>query len=235
MKGSALTVNDYRKQLFETISSSNYSIEVNVDRSVIENCFDHESSINALRYTPTIEKEIESDKQLQIEAIKEILEFNLPLLEKEVIKRIYFEDMKQEGIAKLYGVSQEMVSYYKARAEKRIEYFMKTKNIGIQHMEEDLREIVTQKQLEALIMYYRIHNQNIIAHKCNVTQSAISTRIKLGMRQLRSAAKTRPELIKYCEIFRFLTIYNSLQGYQNKTNKSQIILEIVNRKKGGVK
>ena len=223
-------MSEFKQQLFETLVSSNYGIEVNVDRSVIENCFEEQNSINALQYTPSIEKEIESDKQQQAEAVKEILEFNLPFLEKEVIRRIYFEDMKQEGIAKLYGISQEMVSYYKARAEKRIEYFMKTRRIGICNMEDDLRPVVTQKQLEALVLYYKIHNQNTIAFQCNVTQSAISTRIKLGMKQLRFAAKTRPELIKYCEIFRFLTIYNSLQGYQNKTNKSQTILELAKQR-----
>jgi len=225
---------DYKKQLYESICTSGNNIEVSVDNSVIENCFEQSNSINALQYTPTIEIEIESTKKEEAEAVKEIMEFNLPFLEKEVIKRIYFDDMKQEGIAKLYGISQEMVSYYKARAEKRIEYFMKTKKIGISHMEDDLKDIVTAKQLEALVMYYKVHNQNVIAIHCKVTQSAISTRIKLGMKQLRIAAQGRPELMKYCEIFRFLCIYNSLQGYQNKPNKSQMILDLAKKRREGV-
>jgi len=56
-------MSEFKQQLFETLVSSNYGIEVNVDRSVIENCFEEQNSINALQYTPSIEKEIESDKQ----------------------------------------------------------------------------------------------------------------------------------------------------------------------------
>lgn len=205
-------------------------MEVSIDSAILENCFEDQNSINALQYTPTIEYEIENTNKYDSEAIKDVIEFNLPFLEREVIKRIYFDEIKQEGIAKLYGISQEMVSYYKARGEKRIEYFMKTKKIGIQDLIDDLKDIVTSKQLEALVLYYKYHNQNMIAGQCSVTQSAISTRIKLGLKQLMIAAQKKPSLMKYCEIFRFLSIYNSLQGYKNKPNKSQMMLDLAQQR-----
>jgi hypothetical protein len=70
----------------------------------------------------------------------------------------------------------------------------------------------------------------MIAGQCSVTQSAISTRIKLGLKQLMIAAQKKPSLMKYCEIFRFLSIYNSLQGYKNKPNKSQMMLDLAQQR-----
>jgi len=204
----------YRKQIAESILFSTNKREILLDGKLVEDYFKNSDGLHSLHYTPTIEEEIKNNKSNKLDLIREIIEFNLPFLEKQIIKRVYFDEMKQEGIGKLLDISQEMVSYYKARAEKRIRYYLKTKEIGIQDLEKRLKEIVTSKQLEALMLYFKFHNQNKIAKYCNVTQSAISTRLKLGLKQLKDSAINDPSLKKYYEVFRYLFLYNSLQNSQ---------------------
>lgn len=205
---------NYKQKIINEIYRNKHKKEIPLDNSVVENHFVCDDSLRGLLYSPTIEEELESTKRDKIQAIREIIDFNLPQLEKKIIQRIFFDDMKQEGIARLFQISQEMVSYYKHRAVQRIQYYLKTKDICMASMRKCLEKIVTRKQCDAMIMYYKIHNQNIVANHFNVTQSAISSRLKLGLKQLGIASQNNVQYQKYYEIFKFLYEYNSLQSSQ---------------------
>jgi len=206
---------NYKHDIISEIYHSKNKREITLDNTIVEKHFLNSNKI-PVRYTPTLKEELTSIKKERLNAIKDIIDLNLPELEKKIIRRAYYDNMKQEGIAKIYGLSQEMVSYYKSRAERRIRYYIKAKNISLDDMRIELKGVVTRKQLEALIMYFKHHNQNYIANRFGVTQSAISSRLKLGLKQIGKYIPENPFLQRYHDIFSDLFLYNSLQSKQSR-------------------
>lgn len=202
---------------------SNFKREVRIDQNLLELFF---SNADGLYASSDIQIELENDDK--ISEINYIIENMLPEIEKYVILLLFFYKKKQEVVGRILRVSQEMVSYYKKRALKRINLLCFFRNIDITKMETFLEQHVTKKQKVAMIEYFKDHDLRRIAKKIGKAEGkidllyeSIGSRIKLGLKRLDYLKKSSNvtlsrEATLYHKVFSLLKKYNSLYHTQSK-------------------
>lgn len=219
------------KQLEDSGSSLRQRV-ISVDNRLIELFF---SNFEGLYKE---EEQIENPElQEKIEDIYFIIETMLPEIEKQVIILFFFLKKKQETIGKILNISQEMVCYYKNRAVTRIRLLHFFRNVDINDMEIFLEEYVTKKQKIAMLEYFKDHDLRRVAEKVTLIEKrkkkivyeSIGSRIKLGIKKLKSLSKNEnkeiaEKALMYYHIFTSLKKYNSLHHTQSKKSVSLDII-----------
>jgi len=167
-------------------------------------------------------EELEQADYEKFQHVSYIVKNLLPKLEREVVLLSFFQSKRQREIARMLGISQEMVAYYKKRAIFRVRMWLRNRSIDLQRMQEVLERWITDRQVRAIMLYLRHHSQDVVANELDITQAAVSSRITLGHRHLRRiirtpfAADQRDELRKYVEVVSDLIAHNSLLDIQAK-------------------
>lgn len=224
-----------KKSLRSLADGENINIfkrEISVDSSIFENLFSESDSL----YFNFVTEDLDFEKQRKVDEVYYIIENMLPKIEKQVIFLSYFLKKKQEVIGRLLKISQEMVCYYKKRAEKRIKLHYFFRSIDINDMTLFFNERITKKQKVAMLEYFHVHDLGKIAHtitkmehrKKEIHYEAIGSRIKLGIKKLEELSKSEnsEEAIKakkYFDVFTCLKRYNSLYHSQSKKKVKRVI------------
>lgn len=202
-------------------SNFGFSREVIIDSNLIESFF---SNSEGLFNNEDDENIYDLDKMKMVEEILYIIERMIPEIEKQVISLLFFYRKKQEQVGRILKISQEMVYYYKKRALTRIKLHFFLRSINISDMEIFLDANVTKKQKIAMIEYFNEHDLRKIAKKITIMEGknkpipyeAICSRIKFGIKKIKSLSKDNEKAKLYTEVFSILKKYNSLYHTQSK-------------------
>jgi len=140
----------------------------------------------------------------------------LPDFERDIMTLIFDYNKIQEDIGVILGLSQEMVNYYKKRAIRRILHFYQNRKINVDDMRECLLRHMSKRQLEAMMLYFFKHNQRVVSKELGISQSAVSARLKQGLKKLKKKSKNDEKALEYYKIFDNLTKQKSLYCSQTK-------------------
>jgi len=196
--------------------------EIGVDSFLIDSCF---SSTEGLNFEES--PDLTFDDTKKVDEINFIINNMLPDVERQVVYFLFFLKKNQETVGRLLNISQEMVYYYKKRALLRIKVHFFFRKVDIDKMEDFLKVHVTKKQHVAMVEYFKDHDLKNIARKISKIEGkthlyeSMKSRIKLGIKKLKSLIKSKDPEIKekskfYLEVFTILTFYKSLHHTQSK-------------------
>ena len=176
----------------------------------------------AVRPAQRTVEDFEQSEYERFQEVSYIVKTLLPKLEREVVLLSFFQNKRQREIARMLEISQEMVAYYKKRAIFRVRMWIRNRNLDLQRMEEVLSRWITDRQVNAIMLYLRYHSQDAVAGQLDITQAAVSSRITLGHKHLRRVIRTpfagdqRAELKQYVDVVSALVAHNSLLDIQAK-------------------
>ena len=194
--------------------------EIPIDQVALDTFFcDIESATSIIKSQLTDEDE---EKLLEIRFIIHNL---LPDFERDIMTLIFDYNSIQEDSGVLLGLSQEMVNYYKKRAIHRILHFYNHRKVDVNDMRNCLAEHVSKRQLEAMMLYFFRHNQRVISKELRISQSAVSARLKQGLKKLKKKSKYDKKALRYYQIFNNLSKQKSLYSSQTRM---QMITEVDN-------
>lgn len=199
---------NYVKSLFK---SSGFSKEISVDNIALSTFFISTESATSRSqgfYTPE-----EEEKLIEIRFIIHNL---LPDFERDIMTLIFDYNKIQDDIGVMLGISQAMVNYYKKRAIHRILHFYNHRKIDVNAMRNCIMQYVSKRQLEAMMLYFLKHNQRIISKELFISQSAVSARLKQGLKRLKRKSRSNSEVANYFKIFENLIKQKSLYVSQTK-------------------
>jgi len=200
--------NNYIKSTFRTVG---FRKEIAIDNSVLSTFFS--SDENATSRSSGYYDEDEEEKLAEIRFIIHNL---LPDFERDIMTLIFDYNKIQEDIGIILGLSQEMVNYYKKRAIHRILHFYTNRKIDVNDMRSCLASHMSKRQLEAMMLYFLKHNQRIVSKELGISQSAVSARLKQGLKKLKRKIKTDDRAAKYYAVFDNLTKQKSLYSSQTR-------------------
>jgi len=210
MKIDALTAknrNNYIKSTFRVVG---FRKEIAIDNSVLSTFFSADENV-----TLHSSSNYNDDEEEKLSEIRFIIHNLLPDFERDIMTLIFDHNKIQEDIGVILGLSQEMVNYYKKRAIHRILHFYNNRKIDVNDMRNCLAQRMSKRQLEAMMLYFLKHNQRIVSKELGISQSAVSARLKQGLKKLRKI-KTDDRAAKYYVVFDNLTKQKSLYSSQTR-------------------
>ena len=191
--------------------NTNFKSEIPVDLNDAAQYFSFSDSVNA-----KMSSELDAGEEEKLGEIRFIIHNLLPEFERDIMILIFDHNKIQEDIGAILGLSQEMVNYYKKRAIHRIMHLYNHRKIDINDMKSCLNRYVSKKQMEAMLLYFFKHNQRLISKELKISQSAVSARLKIGLRKLKKRAKYDKQAEKYLEVFERLMSQKSLYSSQTR-------------------
>lgn len=203
---AARTRNNYIKSTFKFIG---FKKEINLDNTTLSTFFCETENVT----TKSVNYEEDDEKLTEIRFIIHNL---LPDFERDIMSLIFDYNKIQEDIGVILGLSQEMVNYYKKRAIHRIRHFFDNRKIDVNDMRSCLSRYVSKKQLEAMMLYFLKHNQRIVSKELGISQSAVSARLKQGLKKIKRRTKNDERAAKYYDVFDNLTKQKSLYNSQTR-------------------
>jgi predicted transcriptional regulator len=210
-KASSVVIKDrdnYIKSIFKPFG---FQKEINIDNSILSTFFASDESATCRS------KENYSDEdENKLVEIRFIIHNLLPDFERDIMTLVFDYNKIQEDIGVILGLSQEMVNYYKKRAIHRILHFFHHRKIDVNDMRECLQKYMSKRQLEAMMLYFFKHNQRIVSKELGISQSAVSARLKQGLKKLKKKSKNDEKVGKYYEVFNNLTKQKSLYSSQTR-------------------
>jgi len=208
---------NYIKSLYKSVG---FKKEIAIDSTILADFFSTEESatVRAKSFYD------DSDEERLLE-IRFIIHNLLPNFERDIMSLIFDYNKIQEDIGVILGLSQEMVNYYKKRAIHRILHFYHHRKIDINDMRACLLQYISKRQLEAMMLYFFKHNQRIVSKELGISQSAVSARLKQGLKKLKRRARYDKRVAKYYDVFDNLTKQKSLYSSQTRMN---VISEVNN-------
>ncbi|MDO8640603.1 MAG: sigma factor-like helix-turn-helix DNA-binding protein [Nitrosarchaeum sp.] len=204
---------NYIKSLNKNVG---YKKEIPIDNAILSTFFSTDESATA-RSTSFYNEE--DDEKLT--EIRFIIHNLLPDFERDIMTLIFDYNKIQEDIGVILGLSQEMVNYYKKRAIHRILHFYHHRKIDVNEMRECLTKYMSRRQLEAMMLYFFKHNQRIVSKELGISQSAVSARLKQGLKKLKRKSRHNEDVAKYYKVFEKLTKQKSL--YSSQTRMKTVI------------
>lgn len=199
---------NYIKSLFKT---TGFRKEIPIDNVALSSFFSADESAT----NKTIGNYNDEEEEKLVE-IRFIIHNLLPDFERDIMTLIYDYNKIQEDIGVILGLSQEMVNYYKKRAIHRILHFYHHRKIDVNDMRSCLCKHMSKRQLEAMMLYFFKHNQRMVSKELNISQSAVSARLKQGLKKLKRKSKNDEHILKYYKIFYNLTKQKSLYSSQTR-------------------
>ena len=210
---------NYIKSLVKQVG---FRKEISIDQVALDTFFaDSESA------TTRSVIQSDSENEAKLLEIRFIIHNLLPDFERDIMTLIFDYNKIQEDIGVILGLSQEMVNYYKKRAIHRVLHFYHHRKIDVNDMRSCLAKHVSKRQLEAMMLYFFRHNQRVISKELKISQSAVSARLKQGLKKLCKKAKQDKNAAKYYDIFNNLSKQKSLYSSQTRM---QLVSEIDNYK-----
>lgn len=113
--------------------------------------------------------------RLDFDAIARFLH-RIPARESDLISLYYRDRMKQEQIARLFGITQAAVSYRLHRGIKRIQFLRTIPELDKEDFDLELGPKFTDQDLEILWRMYETTCQSAIAKEMNLTQGRVRHR-----------------------------------------------------------
>jgi len=199
---------NYIKSIYKPVG---FQKEISIDNAVLATFFSADESAT----TRSKCNYSEEDEEKLIE-IRFIIHNLLPDFERDIMTLIFDYNKIQEDIGVILGLSQEMVNYYKKRAIHRILHFYHHRKIDVNDMRECLQQYMSKRQLEAMMLYFFKHNQRIVSKELGISQSAVSARLKQGLKKLKKRMRHDRRALKYYEVFDNLTKQKSLYSSQTR-------------------
>ena len=98
----------------------------------------------------------------------------------------------------------------------RILHFYSNRKIDVNDMRCCLAQNMSKRQLEAMMLYFLKHNQRVVSKELGISQSAVSARLKQGLKKLKRKIKTDERAAKYYAVFDNLTKQKSLYSSQTR-------------------
>lgn len=194
--------------------------EIPIDQVALDTFFCDVESATAI-----IKSQLSNEDEERLLEIRFIIHNLLPDFERDIMTLIFDYNKIQEDIGVLLGLSQEMVNYYKKRAIHRILHFYNHRKVDINDMRACLTDQVSKRQLEAMMLYFFRHNQRVISKELKISQSAVSARLKQGLKKLKKRSKHDKKVLRYYQIFNNLSKQKSLYSSQTRM---QLITEVDN-------
>lgn len=126
---------------------------------------------------PEPEEDLIADDRpaLEFEAIERYLP-RIPSREKDLISLYYRDRMKQEQIARLFGITQAAVSYRLHRGIRRIQFLRTIPELDHDTFHLELGPKFSEQDLEILWRMYETTCQSAIAKEMNLTQGRVRHR-----------------------------------------------------------
>ncbi|HEY8095168.1 MAG TPA: sigma-70 family RNA polymerase sigma factor [Methylobacter sp.] len=100
----------------------------------------------------------------------------IPIREKDLIVLYYRDEMKQEQIARLFGITQAAVSYRLHRGIKRIQFLRTIPELDEDDFKRDLGSWFSPQDMEILWRMYETTCQSAIAKEMSLTQGRVRHR-----------------------------------------------------------
>lgn len=134
---------------------------------------------------PSAEEDLRSKGQLlDFSSIERFLE-RIPAREADLIERYHRDKMKQEQIAKLFGITQAAVSYRLHRGIRRIQFLRTIPELEHEEFEKDLGHYFSDQDREILWRMYETTCQSEIAKQMNLTQGRVRHRFFRSLNKIK--------------------------------------------------
>lgn len=208
---------NYIKSLYKSVG---FRKEIPIDSAILADFFSTEESA-----TGRVKSNYDDNDEEKLLEIRFIIHNLLPDFERDIMTLIFDYNKIQEDIGVILGLSQEMVNYYKKRAIHRILHFYHHRKIDVNDMRSCLSQYISKRQLEAMMLYFFKHNQRIVSKELGISQSAVSARLKQGLKKLKRKSRYDKRVAKYYDVFDNLTKQKSLYSSQTRMN---VITEVNN-------
>ena len=130
------------------------------------------------------EEENLADGKLEFDSIERFLE-RIPPREADLIEKYYRDKMKQEQIAKLFGITQAAVSYRLHRGIKRIQFLRTIPELERDSFELELGPKFCEQDREILWRMYETTCQSAIAKQMNLTQGRVRHRFFRALQKIK--------------------------------------------------
>lgn len=199
---------NYVKSLFKSVG---FKKEIAVDSAMLADFFSADDSA-----TTRVKSNYDAEDEEKLAEIRFIIHNLLPDFERDIMTLIFDYNKIQEDIGVILNLSQEMVNYYKKRAIHRILHFYHHRKIDVNEMRTCLSHCVSKRQLEAMMLYFFKHNQRVVSKELGISQSAVSARLKQGLKKLKKRSKSDEQILKYYNVFSNLTKQKSLYSSQTR-------------------
>lgn len=136
-------------------------------------------------FAPEPEEELPTESgALNFDAISRYLD-RIPPREADLIERYYRDKMKQEQIAKLFGITQAAVSYRLHRGIYRIQFLRTIPELDHDLFELELGPKFSDQDREILWRMYETTCQSEIAKQMNLTQGRVRHRFFRALQKIR--------------------------------------------------
>jgi len=134
---------------------------------------------------PTPEEELtNAGQKLDFSSIERFLP-RIPSREADLIELYHRDRMKQEQIAKLFGITQAAVSYRLHRGIKRIQFLRTIPELEFDIFEEELAPKFSDQDREILWRMYETTCQSEIAKQMGLTQGRVRHRFFRSLQRIR--------------------------------------------------
>lgn len=217
---SSVVIKDRDNYIKSIYKPFGFKKEINIDSVILSTFF--ATNENATLRSKENYNDDDEEKLIEIRFIVHNL---LPDFERDIMTLIFDYNKIQEDIGVILGLSQEMVNYYKKRAIHRILHFYHHRKIDVNDMRECLQSYMSKRQLEAMMLYFFKHNQRIVSKELGISQSAVSARLKQGLKKLKKKSRRDERAATYFKVFDNLTKQKSLYSSQTRM---QVITEVDN-------
>jgi len=124
------------------------------------------------------------DKILEFGAIVRYLK-RIPEREADLIELYHKDKMKQEQIAKLFGITQAAVSYRLHRGIRRIQFLRTIPELDFDTFQRELGDSFCEQDMEILWRMYQTTCQSEIAKQMNLTQGRVRHRFFRALHKLK--------------------------------------------------
>lgn len=145
----------------------------------------------------TLEEESDDQiKQLHFDAIEPYLK-RIPEREADLIQLYHQDKMKQEQIAKLFGITQAAVSYRLHRGIKRIRFLRTIPELEKDEFEEDFKDKFNEQDRQILWLMYETTCQSEIAKQLNLTQGRVRHRFFRSLDKIKGFIEEESKECRY--------------------------------------
>lgn len=132
------------------------------------------------------EAEEAQSKALDLETIERYLD-RIPAREADFIRLYHKDKLKQEQIAKLFGITQAAVSYRLHRGIKRIQFLRTIPELTSDEFEHDVAPMFEWQDKEILWRMYGTTCQSEIAKQLGLTQARVRHRFFRSLEKIKNA------------------------------------------------
>jgi DNA-directed RNA polymerase specialized sigma24 family protein len=151
--------------------------------------YDHDSddleSLIEHNLAPEVEEDLATEgHSLNFDAISRYLD-RIPPREADLIRLYHKDKMKQEQIAKLFGITQAAVSYRLHRGIKRIQFLRTIPELDRDQFELELGSKFCDQDREILWRMYETTCQSEIAKQMNLTQGRVRHRFFRALQKIK--------------------------------------------------